>query len=153
MKRTTPDRLRPPPSTPGPLCERPAAVDRLARSTAIHGPGWEQDNHQAVVSRPGPVLTAACDELRPLPPGLNPLGVKEATVNRAKPVTSSSFLPASPLGPPPPPISYRGGDRGGGGRFVANAGEIRPARLSPSVGGSGHEIAPTYGRTARRHAY
>jgi hypothetical protein len=95
----------------------------------------------------------AFDGLRSPQPGLNPLGVKEAAVNRATPVLSSSFLPPSPLGPPPPPISYRGGDRGGGGRFVANAGEIRPARLSPSVGGSGHEIAPAYGRTARTHVY
>jgi len=139
MMASTSDRFRPPPPMPELLCENQAAVNRLARTTAIHGPGSEKDNHQAVLPRPGLVLTAACDGLRPLPPGLNLLCVNEAAVNKPRPVPSSSFLPPSPLGPPPPPISYRGGDRGGGGRFVANACEIRPARLSPSVGDNGHE--------------
>jgi hypothetical protein len=139
MTRRTPDRLRPPPPTPEPLCEDQAAANRLARATAIHRPGWDQTEHQAVLAKLGLVLTVACDGLRPLPPGLNPLGVKEAAVNKPRPVLSSSFLPPSRPGPPPPPISYRGGDRGGGGRFVANTGETRPVRLSPSVGGNGHE--------------
>jgi len=58
------------------------------------------DRHQAVVPRPELVLTVACYGLRPLPPGLNPLCVKEAAVNRPRPVPSSSSLSPSRLGLP-----------------------------------------------------
>ena len=143
MMRTTADRLRPPPPTPEPLCEKPAAVDRLANAVG----DWEQDDHQAVLPKPGLVLMVAVDGPRPTPPALSPLCVKEAAVNKPRPVPSSSFLPPSPLGPPPPPISYRGGDRGGGGRFAIIASAIRPAEPSPAVGG--HERWPMHIGTTR----
>jgi hypothetical protein len=142
--KTTIDRLRPPPPTPEPLRESQAAVNSVARSTAIHCPGWDQDERQTVLPKPGPVSMVVFDGLRPPPPALNPLCVKEAAVNRAGPVPSSSSPSPSPLGPPPPPISYRGGDRGGGGRMAesALANRLRFCVSTFSTDGRGARVIP-----------
>ena len=110
------------------------------------------DNHQAVVPRPELVLTVACDGLRPSPLGLNPLCVDEAAVNKPRPVPSSSFLPPSPLGPPPPLYSYRAATEAAVDAWQKVLSRIDSGFAVPQLGTDGRGARVIPARTPPRQA-